>query len=244
MRKFDLLIALYIFCIAVSELMGAKTFPIIQTDWLTLNSSVAIFTLPLIFSINDVVTEVCGRERTRSIIRSGLIVVALLFLFAWLVTSLPPSVRFAPTEAAYDAIFHSSMRMAFASLMAFALAEFTDLFVFVKIRSALGAKALWLRNNVSNWVSQFLDSAIFLTLAFFAFDKGLSENIAFLWSLLLPYWLLKCLMSALVTPLVYWGVKWLREDQTMSEHQLPEHEKERSLPAGNRCCCGIQYEEN
>lgn len=217
MKKFDLLVALYIFCITVSELMGAKTFALIHTNWLTLNASVAIFTLPIIFSVNDIVTEVYGRERTKSIIRSGLVVVTLIFLFAWLATSLPPSIRFSPTEGAYDTIFRSSMRIAFASLMAFALAEFTDLFVFVKIRQALGAKALWLRNNVSNWVSQFLDSAIFLTLAFYAFDKGIGNNVAFLWSLLLPYWLLKCAMSALVTPFVYWGVGWMREDQAMTE---------------------------
>lgn len=28
MKKFDFLVALYVFCIAVSELMGAKTFPL------------------------------------------------------------------------------------------------------------------------------------------------------------------------------------------------------------------------
>ncbi len=211
-QKFDLLVALYIFCIAVSELMGAKTFPIVTLGSYTLNASVAIFTLPLVFTINDIVTEVHGYERTRSIIRSGLVVVALLFLFAVLATVLPPSARFAETEAAYDTIFRFSARISLASLIAFGVAEFTDLFVFVKIRKAMHGRALWLRNNLSNWVSQFLDSAVYLTLAFYALDKGVMDNISFLWSLLLPYWLLKCFMSVIETPFVYWGVKWLKRE--------------------------------
>lgn len=216
LHKFDLLIALYIFCIAVSELMGAKTFPLFAFGSFTLNASVAIFTLPLVFTINDVITEVYGRERTRSVIRSGLVVVALLFLFALLATILPPSQRFSPTEAAYDTIFRFSARISLASLIAFGVAEFTDLFVFTKIRQAMKGRALWLRNNVSNWVSQFLDSLVFLSLAFYAFDKGFAENAAFITGLLLPYWLLKCAMSVIETPFVYWGVRWLKTDQPAS----------------------------
>ena len=215
-HKFDLLVALYVFCIAVSELMGAKTFPLLNIGSYTWNASVAIFTLPLIFTINDIVTEVYGRERTRSIIRSGLVVVALLFLFALLATFLPPSARFTPTEAAYDTIFRFSARISLASLVAFFAAEFTDLFVFVKIRQAMHGRALWLRNNLSNWVAQFLDSAVFLTLAFYTLEKGLAENASFLWSLLLPYWILKCLMSVIETPFVYLGIKWLRKDERVT----------------------------
>ena len=210
--KMDLLVALYMFCIAVSELMGAKTFPLFQFSWLKVNASVAIFTIPLVFTINDVITEVYGRKRTRSVIRAGLVVVTLLFLFSLLATVLPPSARFAPNEAAYDTIFGFSARMSFASLLAFAVAEFTDLFVFVKIRQMMGAKALWLRNNASNFVSQFLDTVIFMFVAFYAFDKGLGENTSFIVGLLIPYWLLKCAMSVIETPFVYLGVRWLRKD--------------------------------
>jgi uncharacterized PurR-regulated membrane protein YhhQ (DUF165 family) len=49
-----------------------------------------------------------------------------------------------------------------------------------------------------------------MTLAFYAFDRSLGSNFAFLTSLILPYWLLKCFMSVLETPFVYVGVKWLR----------------------------------
>ncbi|MEK7534773.1 MAG: queuosine precursor transporter [Patescibacteria group bacterium] len=210
-EKFDLLVSVYIFCIAVSELMGAKTFPLANIFGYQLNASVAIFVLPLIFTINDVITEVYGKERTRSVIRSGLIIIFLILLFSLFSTSLPPSKRFQNSEGAYDKIFGLSARVAAASLTAFAIAEFLDVIIFVKIRQALGKKALWFRNNASNFVSQLIDTSVFMFLAFYAFDKSISSNIAFLFSLILPYWLLKCSMSVIETPLVYIGVRWLKK---------------------------------
>lgn len=209
-EKFDLLVSIYIFCIAVAELMGGKTFPLAKVFGYQLNASVAIFVIPLLFTINDVITEVYGRERTRSVIRSGLIVIALILISSLLFTSLPPSSRFLPMDDAYKTIFGLSARIAAASLIAFALAEFLDVFIFVKVRELFGKKALWLRNNVSNFTAQFIDTLVFITLAFYAFDKGISANFIFLASLIIPYWLLKCSMSVIETPLVYLGVAWLR----------------------------------
>lgn len=211
-RKFDLLVALYIFCIVTSELLGAKTVPLADFGWIRFNMSVAILTVPLVFTINDIITEVHGKERTRSVIRAGLVIVALTFAFAGLATWLPASPRFAAMEPHYDAVFTQSMRMSFASLMAFAIAEFTDLFIFVNIRKAMHGKALWLRNNASNFAAQFLDTVIFMALAFWAFDQSAGANVAFLTSLIIPYWLVKCAMSVLETPFVYWGVRWLEKE--------------------------------
>lgn len=211
-QKLDLLIAIYIFCVVVSELMGAKTFTILTSPF-QLNASVAIFVIPVIFSINDVITEVLGKEKARSVVWSGLMVILLIFLYSLLATALPPSKRFAGSEKAYDLIFISSARIAVASLTAFGLADFLDVYIFSRIREKLGKKALWFRNNLSNFISQFVDTTIFMILAFYALDKPLLENVSFLWSLILPYWMLKSFMSIIETPFVYLGVKWLRNKE-------------------------------
>lgn len=201
--------------------MGAKTFPIFKIFGYQLNTSVSIFFLPLVFTINDVITEVYGKERTRSIIRSGLLVVLLTFLFSLLFVALPPTARFTPSEKSYDTIFGLSARFALASLIAFIVAEFTDVFVFVKLRKMFGKKALWFRNNVSNFVSQFLDTIIFMVLAFYSFNVPFGANVSFLTSLIIPYWLIKCAMSVIETPLVYLGVMWLRKDD-IKPHTVSE----------------------
>lgn len=209
-EKMDLLVAVYIFCIMVSEIMGSKTFPVWNFGFYKLNASVAIFVVPLIFTINDIITEVYGKERARSIIRSSLFVILLIFGFSWLATSLPPSARFSGSESAYDKIFGLSMRFSAASIIAFAVSDFLDVYVFAMIREKLGKSKLWLRNNVSNFVSQFVDSALFLSIAFYAFDQSFGSNFGFITGLLIPYWLLRCVLSIAETPLVYLGVKWLK----------------------------------
>lgn len=212
-QKLDLLISVYIFCITASELMGGKTFPVANLGGYQLNASVAILVLPLVYGINDTITEVFGITRARSLVRSGLVVVVLILLFSVLATGLPPSVRFKPSERAYDLIFGTSARIAASSLTAFAIGEFLEVLIFVKIRQKFGKSKLWLRNNLANFLAQFTDTAIFMILAFYALDKNLDSNVTFLWSLILPYWLLKCFMSVIETPLVYLGVHWLKNEK-------------------------------
>lgn len=209
-RKMDLLVALYIFGVITAEMMGAKTFQLTNFSWLHLNASVAIFVIPLLFTVVDTVVEVYGRARARSLVYSGLIVVFLLIIFAALATRLTPSARYASTEPAFDTIFHSSIRIAAASLTAFAVSELLDVAIFARLRDALKGKALWLRNNLTNFVAQFADSAVFLVLAFYATSQSMGDNVSFIWSLLLPYWLLRCVLSVAETPLVYLAVWWLR----------------------------------
>ena len=212
-NKLDFLISFYIFAIVVAELMGGKTFPIGSIGGFALNASVAIFLIPLVYSINDIIVEVHGKEKARGVIRSGIAMVFLLVLVTAFFTALPPSTRFVPSEPAYDLIFKQSLRISVASLLAFAIADILDLLVFVRLREMLGKKALWLRNNASNVISLFFDTAIFISLAFYALDRPFNDNLVFLAGIIIPYWLLKCFMSAIVTPFVYLGVKWLRKEE-------------------------------
>jgi len=208
--KLDLLISLYIFCIAVSELMGAKTFPLFEIGSFHLNASVAVFVIPILFAINDIVTEVYGKARARSIIWSGMIVITLIFLASLFFTALPPSTRFLLSNDAYLEIFRKSARISAASLAAFAFADFLDVFIFSKIREKLGKKNLWLRTNVSNVISQLVDTTVFITLAFYALNVSFFGNFAFLLGLIIPYWIQKCFLSVIETPFVYIGVHWLK----------------------------------
>lgn len=195
----------------ISELLGGKTFPLLTIGTFNLSASVAIFVIPLVYGINDIITEVFGKPRAQSMVRSGLFMVFFLVLFSILATVLPATARFMPMEKAYEQIFGVSIRIAIASLIAFAVGEFSDVFIFFKIRQKLGKNKLWLRTNASNFLSQFLDTTIFITLAFYALNQSFGSNFSFLFGIILPYWLLKCFMSIIETPLVYIGVKWLKQ---------------------------------
>ncbi len=212
-HKFDLLVGLYITCLLLAEIMGGKVFTIsddLRLFGRPLSASVGLFLIPILFSVNDVITEVYGKERARSVIRTGLMMLIFLVIFSLVAIVLPISDRSPVSQDIFSVVFSKSIRMALASLTAFAISEFLDVFVFVKVREILGTKKLWLRNNVSNFVAQFIDTVTFMFLAFYSIDKSFLDNFGFLFSLIIPYWLLKCFMSVIETPFVYMGIKWLK----------------------------------
>jgi uncharacterized integral membrane protein (TIGR00697 family) len=206
----DVMIGLYVFCIFASEVMGAKSFPLFTVFDYQLNASVAIFLLPLVYSINDIIIEVYGKERMRQIMRMGWLIVLLIILVCAFFTALPTTTRFAEMNGAYTAIFHMGIRMSIASLLSFIFANILDIYVFAWLREKMKAKKLWLRTNLSNIISEFFDTFIFLFIAFYAVESSFVSNVVFIVSIGLPYWILKCVMSVVATPAVLWGVKKLK----------------------------------
>jgi len=206
-ERLDLLLAFYITAIVASEFLGAKTFPL----WI-FNVSVAIFTLPITFCINDIVIEVKGEEKAQSFMRASLRILVFLAILTTVAVVLPPSASFVPDNSAYQLIFSKSLRMTIASLIAFFLAAKLDIWVFSKVRKQLQQTKwgqLWFRSNFSNFTAQFFDTTLFMFLAFWT-----GTNTGFIWSRIMPYWLLKCFFSVAATPLVYWGVSWLKGEKS------------------------------
>jgi uncharacterized integral membrane protein (TIGR00697 family) len=99
--------------------------------------------------------------------------------------------------------------MSIASLLSFVFANLLDMYVFAILKQKMKKKKLWVRTNVSNVVSEFFDTFIFLVIAFYSLDTSFGSNVSFIVSIGLPYWLLKCVMSLLATPAVVYGVKKL-----------------------------------
>lgn len=221
-RKFDLLVGLYVFGIMVAELMGAKTFPVATIGNFHLTASVAIFVMPLLFTAVDAVVEVYGKERARSIVRAGLVIVLLQVLTAFFFTHLPASSHFEYEASAYSMVFGTTIRFGLASVLAFAASELLDVAVFSKLRQRMHGRSLWVRNNATNFLSQFVDSVVWTTLAFYSFGQSFGSNFSFLAGIIIPYYLVRCAMSIAETPLVYLGVRWLRPSKSTAPGKAPK----------------------
>jgi uncharacterized integral membrane protein (TIGR00697 family) len=206
--------ALYIFGIVTINLMGAKVMPLGSVFGLTFNISVSIFLVPLLYTIVNVANEVRGRERAQSLIWSGMMVMVLLVLFVMLATSVPAAERFAIANLAYEQIFGLSIRFSIASIVAFASSATIGLLIYNCLRKQMRGKLIWLRNNAANFVSAFVDTTIFVVVAFYSFESGVGDNILWLLGLILPYWLLRCAMSIITTPLAYAGISFLKRRKT------------------------------
>ncbi|MCL1877128.1 queuosine precursor transporter [Candidatus Saccharibacteria bacterium] len=214
-KKIDVFVALYIFGVVAAALMGAKVMPLGSLFGLNFNISVALFLLPLMFTLTDAVNEIYGRKRAEQLVWLGVGVQILLVLFIWLATSLPHAARFEPLNDSYNAVFGISVRFAVASVMAFAVSGIFDVLIFSRLKKASKGKFVWLRSNVSNVASALIDTVVFMTVAYYGFFvEGFSANALWLAGLILPYWTAKCVMSAISTPLVYAGIRYLRKEKT------------------------------
>ena len=108
-------------------------------------------------------------------------------------------------KESYNQIFGISARISIASLVAFAVAEYQDVLAFFFFRKKIGPKLFWLRSFLSNLWSQFLDTSIFMLVAFLGIYSF--ETILLI---IIPWWLYKVLMGTLYLPLSYLGLHLLK----------------------------------
>ncbi|MFA7685960.1 MAG: queuosine precursor transporter [Candidatus Gracilibacteria bacterium] len=190
----------------------------------TISVSVGILTVPLMFLVIDIVHEVWGKKSTKQLINTGVIAMVIMILITWLSVKVPVG-RFAGVapdqldtyNTAYNGFFSVSIRMAIASILAFYLSQLSDILIFHFWRKQTKGKFYWLRKNVSTFISEMLDSTIFM---FVAFYDPTNFPASLVIKLILPYYIFKVLFSILDTPFAYLGIWWARRGEKGEELAL------------------------
>ena len=201
--KTNILLAIFVSSIILANLLGTKITHFI------IDFSVGVFAFPLTFLITDIIQEVHGKRRAKQFVYIGLICVIFSILITYIAISLPFAERSYVKES-YTEVFGMSIRMLIASITAFIISNLHDVWAFNFWRNKTKGKYLWLRNNFSSIAGEFIDTTIFMFLAFYAISPKFT--VAYLFVLIIPYWLLKVLITIIHTPFCYLGVWWLRKE--------------------------------
>ena len=200
-RKILIALAIFITSLMAANTLGLKIMPF----WFGLHLSVGVFMFPVVFLMTDVIGEVYGKRIAKFFVLAGFVSTALFIAYSFLSLSMPWSPRADWVHESYDTVFGISARIAIASLIAFAIAEYQDVLSFFFFKAKIGGRFFWLRSFLSNLWSQFLDTVIFMTIAFY----GVYET-SLLISLVISWWLFKVFAGFLYTPLSYLGIRLLR----------------------------------
>lgn len=200
-KKLTIALTIYLTCLFASNTLGIKLMPFLFGTHL----SVAIFVFPIVFLMTDVVGELYGKKTARMFVRMGLYSTGLFILVNFLANLMPSSPDFYMKES-YDQIFGLSLRFAIASLAAFIVGEYQDVFSFFFLKAKFGGKWFWLRSNLSNLWGQLLDSVIWFSIAFIGIYSFKTIVLT-----LIPWWLFKVGMGMVYSPLSYLGLKLLKE---------------------------------
>ncbi len=204
-KKLRLLNAIFITCLLVANIIAGKLF--------TLGRFVlpaAVFVYPVTFVITDTISEVWGKEEANNLVWLGLFMSLLMTAFLYLGQVLPPA-PFWEQQPAYEAILGTVPRIVAASMVAYIISQLHDVQAFLFWRRVTGGKHLWLRNNLSTMVSQLLDSAIFITIAFAGTVEG-----AVLINMIVGQYLIKLALALADTPFCYLTVRWARKGGVMA----------------------------
>lgn len=204
--KLSLLLGLFISLIVGMNLLGGKI-----TELFGVSVSVAIFMVPITFLITDIVAEVHGKEMSRRFVYIGVASIIIMLGYTALSVALPAHERYT-LDSEYVAIFGSSVRIMVASVIAFFLSQLHDVWAFEFLKRKTHGKLLWLRNNLSTFVSQAIDSLVFMFVAFYQVAPQFTA--LFVLELTIPYYIFKISFAVLDTPFVYLGVRWLRGKNT------------------------------
>lgn len=156
----------------------------------------AIVGYPLTFLITDVIGELWGKEEASKTVKRGIICQLLSLVLIGLAILLPIAPFAADFQESFQSTLSQSFRVVAASLTAYLIAQFNDVYIFHTLKDKMNGKHKWVRNNLSTMVSQMLDTAIFITIAFI----GTVPNIL---TMIISQYIVKFVFALLDTPFFY-----------------------------------------
>ncbi len=156
------------------------------------------------FLVTDILSENYGKKEAQKAVWIGFFSLISMTLLMNLALQFIPLEGDDFASTAHDAtstIFSLMPRIAVASLAAYVLSQRHDVWAYHFWRKRFSKdNQIWLRNNLSTAVSQFIDSAVFVFIAFY----GVFET-ALLLEIFITTYLLKFVVAAADTPFVYWS---------------------------------------
>jgi len=199
---FVIIVAIFITCLITANITAVKLVGLFGVIL-----PAAIFIFPLSYIAGDVLTEVYGYSRARRVIWLGFFCNFIAVLAIWLGQILPAA-SFWDGQEAYERILGYTPRLLVSSFLAYLVGEFANSFVLAKLKIITKGRWLWLRTIGSTLVGQGLDSLIFITLAFVG-----TIPLSGLVLTIVAQWLVKSAYEAIVTPLTYVVVNFLKKKE-------------------------------
>jgi uncharacterized integral membrane protein (TIGR00697 family) len=227
-RVFLVFAGLFLASMTMLNILGVSRFVDFSFGFLGMRIpmvlAVGVLPYPITFLCTDFISELYGRARASFVVWVGLGLNCWVFFFLWLGGELPPVPAFdaathLPPTDDYSFAFYRirmlTMGAVVASMVAYLAAQLCDVYLFHFWRRLTRGRHLWLRNNGSTMVSQFVDTFAVITITHF-YARGLPiDPQAALWPQLWIFigsgYVFKVMVAALDTLPFYLGVRWLRD---------------------------------
>lgn len=201
-RHFDVLLAIFIVVLLVSNLVGQK---ICKIGPFYISGAQLLF--PITYIFGDVFTEVYGYAASRRAIWIGFFANGLLAVMGLITVWLPPAPGW-PNQEAFATVFYQIPRLIIASLVAYWCGEFTNSFTLAKMKLWTGGRMLWTRTVGSTITGQFVDTVILVIIGFAG-----TAPVGTLAKLAASAYFGKVIYEVVATPITYAVVGFLKRSE-------------------------------
>lgn len=187
------LVALFVTCLLVADIVAGKYFEV----W-GIEMSVGTVAFPIAFLLTDIVNEYYGQSGARLMTAIGMSMLVIGFAIILAARFMPVAPQSPIPQPAFEAVFGLSARLFGASLMAYLISQFLDIYAFHVVKRITASRHLWLRAIGSTALSQIVDT-IFVN---FGANLGL-RPFADIAAITLDSYLYKLVVAIALTPLCY-----------------------------------------
>lgn len=130
----------------------------------TFEVSVGVLLYPVTFLISDLVTEFYGVENAKFMVRNGVICSLIVMLLLAVSDFLSATDWSIVDDQTFHMVFNAFGIASFASIIANYVGQVVDIHIFAHIKHLTKGKHLWIRNNVSTIIAQFIDTITVVTM--------------------------------------------------------------------------------
>ncbi len=200
--KILIALAVYITSLVAANTLGLKIMPFLFGTHL----SVGVFMFPIVFLGTDIIGEVYGKKTAKYFVLAGIVSTILFIAYNLISLAVPYAAEGLWVKDGYEQIFGISLRISIASVIAYIVGEYQDVFAFFFAKGRFEKYGFWFRSFLSNVWSQAFDTVLFMGIAFY----GVYPNEVLL-SIMLTWWLFKVVMGLAYTPVAYGLIKVLKD---------------------------------
>jgi len=193
----------------------------------TLPAGIILF--PLAYVFGDVLTEVYGYAIARRVIWTGFASLVLMLTSYEIARIIPPA-DFWEHQEAFDTIFSHVPRIAVASVSAYFCGEFINSYVVAKMKIRMQGKQIWLRLLLSTVAGQFVDTSVFVIIAFIGVFSA-SDLI----TLILSAWAIKVAWEVIALPFTLYFVSWLKKTENVDFYDTNTNFNPFSVNNNHKC---------
>lgn len=189
----------YISYITLSQILALK-IAVFDFGLFTLIAPAGTLIFVNSINITDMTYEFFGKREANRLVLNAFLIQVIVVLLVYTAVSLETSTSSTVTQTEFEAIFLLTIPIIIASRFALLGSGLLDVWIYDYLRQYTHGGKLWVRSLVSDLLSLFVDTLIFIPIAFWA-----DLSVTVIGSLILGQTLIKWILGLINTPLLYFA---------------------------------------